>query len=286
MRNALLLLLLSACGAPLSDAEDAPPASTPTSALAALREAPEQDQGSPAGPGNPVGGEAADTRHIVRTGTMYVSVKDYAAFSHELDARLADAQGFVADAQVDRAQAQVGHARLTVRVPAAGFDPLVTWMEETVDVRQLQVHGQDVTEEWVDVDARIANGKRTEARLVGLLAEHTGGLEDVLAVERELARVRGEIESAEGRMRVLDNQVSLATLTLDVNVASVYEPPVAPTFTDRVASTFKGSLTTMRTAGEGLVLAGVAVGPWVVVLASVVAVAVRLLTRLVRPRPA
>ena len=62
---------------------------------------------------------------------------------------------------------------------------------------------EDVGEEFVDVSARMENARRLEQRLVTLLASRTGKLSDVLAVERELARVREDIERYEGRLRYL-----------------------------------------------------------------------------------
>jgi hypothetical protein len=75
-----------------------------------------------------------------------------------------------------------------------------------------------VGEEFVDVTARMENARRLERRLVELLATRTGKLDDVLAVERELARVREEIERYEGRIRYLSAHVATSTI-----VATVHE---------------------------------------------------------------
>jgi hypothetical protein len=66
----------------------------------------------------------------------------------------------------------------------------------------------------VDIEARGANLRRLEARMVDLLVTRTGRLSDVLGVERELARVRGEIEQIEGRRRYLERSVAMSTLDL------------------------------------------------------------------------
>jgi hypothetical protein len=76
---------------------------------------------------------------------------------------------------------------------------------------------EDVGEEFVDVSARLANARRLEDRIVVLLATRTGKLEDVIAAERELARVREEIERYEGRLRFLRNRVALSTLAVTVH---------------------------------------------------------------------
>jgi hypothetical protein len=63
------------------------------------------------------------------------------------------------------------------------------------DVESVNIGSEDVGEAYADMEVRLANGRRLEQRLLELLATRTGSLEDVLAVERELARVRQEIES-------------------------------------------------------------------------------------------
>jgi hypothetical protein len=83
----------------------------------------------------------------------------------------------------------------------------------------VDVTAEDVGEEYVDVSARMANSRRLEARLIELLANRTGKLSDVLQVERELARVREEIERYEGRLRYLKSHVALSSLSI-----SIHEP--------------------------------------------------------------
>jgi hypothetical protein len=91
-----------------------------------------------------------------------------------------------------------------------------------------------------------------------------------LAVERELARVRGEIEAAEGRLRVLDDQIAMSTLRVSVRVATPYAALVGDPLSARVVRTFGGSVEVMGLFAEGALLAAVAVAPWLVGPALVV----------------
>ena len=84
----------------------------------------------------------------------------------------------------------------------------------------MNVAAEDVGEEFTDITARVANAHRLEQRLIDLLATRTGKLPDVLDVERELARVREEIERMEGRLRYLKTQVATSTLTVTVHEAA------------------------------------------------------------------
>ncbi len=248
----------------------------------ALSEAQDEDSGGDGGVRS-----AAEGRKLIRTGSMSVAVDDYGPFQTALEARVEELGGFVADASLSHYAGRVSWATLTIRVPAEGFEDLIGWAESEVEVQSLDIGTQDVTEEWVDVRSRIDNGKRTENRLLLLLDDRTADLEDVLAVERELARVRQEIERAEGRMRVLSDQVSLATLTLSVSVRNPYEPAVDPPgFGQMIADTFHGSIAAMLTVGKGLVLVATAASPWLLLLTVFAYLAYRLLRRLLRRKSA
>ncbi len=119
-----------------------------------------------------------------------------------------------------------------------------------------------MSDQYYDLEARIRNKQKEEARLLKHLDENTGKLEDILAVEREVSRVREELERMEGRMRVLQDLVSLTTVTLHVNEIKGYVPPQAPTFGLRISRAFAGSWKALISAIQSLVVAGVADGPW------------------------
>ena len=86
---------------------------------------------------------------------------------------------------------------------------------------------EDVTRKYVDVDARLRNMEQTEQRLLSLMSGSQGTLNDVLAVERELARVREESEVLTSQMRALKEQLALSTLTLNLSQESAFEPPAS-----------------------------------------------------------
>ncbi len=277
----LVALTLAACGARSEAPAFAPSASGPqrTRAAAGTRAGLEQTAMEEDGLVAGVGDATATVSRQIRTGHVAVVVDDYAPFARELDAWLGEAGGFVADASLSHTEGEVSWASLTVRVPAERLDGLVGWTEERVRVESLSITNQDVTAEWVDVEARIENQRRAEARLQQLLADNTGVLADVLAVERELTRVRGEIEAAEGHMRVLSDRVGLATLQLEVRVNTPYAALVAPTFGEEAADVFSTSIAAMGTTARGLALVGIAVLPWLTPPALVLLGAVTLVRR-------
>jgi hypothetical protein len=117
-------------------------------------------------------------------------------------------------------QSGEGHGRfasMDLRVRAEQFDRTMAALRRLGTVEVASVSTEDVGEQFVDATARIANGRRLEARLINLLSTRTAKLADVVAVEHELASVRGEIESLDARRRYLESHVSLSTLNVTLH---------------------------------------------------------------------
>jgi hypothetical protein len=156
---------------------------------------------------------------LIRTGTAQIRV-DSLEVAMAAARRLAqEAGGVVANADIQSGDRQVRQATLQVRVPAANFDRLVSGLSPLGRVESVNVNAQDVGEEFTDAAARLENARRLEERLLELLRTRTGNLADVLAAERELARVREQSERLEGRMRYLRSKVAVSTF-----VIRLYEP--------------------------------------------------------------
>lgn len=154
---------------------------------------------------------------LIRNGFVSVRVDSLEAAMAAVRALAASLGGTVGNVNMSSGEFEVRSATLELRIPSARFDEAMGGMAPLGRVEHSSTSVQDVGEEFVDLNARMANSKRLETRLVELLATRTGRLEDVLAVERELARVRQEIERSEGRLRYLGNQVALSTLTVTVS---------------------------------------------------------------------
>ena len=164
---------------------------------------------------------------IIRTGYAGVEVDSLDVAIARVRALAARVGGFVANTAVQGGKDQLRSASLEVKVPSERFDEALSGLAPIGKVESVNVSAQDVGEEYVDIAARVENSHRLEARLVNLLANRTGKLQDVLTVERELARVREEIERYEGRMRYLRARVSLSTLTIAVHERAPIIVPVA-----------------------------------------------------------
>ena len=156
---------------------------------------------------------------VIRTGNASLQVESLDAGMAAIRDAAARLDGYVANLSMQSGARQVRRASVQVKVPAHSFEDLVTAVEPLGTLEGLQVGAQDVSEEFVDIQARVVNDKRMEERLLGLLDTRAGDLGEVLTLERELARIRAQIEQREGRLRYLQERSRLSTLTLDL-----YEP--------------------------------------------------------------
>ncbi|MDQ7858303.1 MAG: DUF4349 domain-containing protein [Armatimonadota bacterium] len=178
-----------------------------------------RDVAGPAVPGVPaVPGSAAGLpalRQVVRTGQLAIEVERFDEAARRLLQLAEGAGGFVAES----ATSEQGGARrgtYVLRVPAARFGEVLQQVETLGTVQRRAVSGQDVSEEFVDLDARIRNLERQEARLLSFMDRATK-IADLMAIENEVTRVRGEIERLTGRHRVLANRVELATVHVELS---------------------------------------------------------------------
>lgn len=154
---------------------------------------------------------------LIRTGAASIEVDRLDPAIIKVRQLAAQLGGYVANSSISGGRDQIRSATLELKIPAARYDQAVSGLGGIGRVESVNTNVEDVGEEFVDITARVANSKRLEERLVGLLATRTGKLEDVLAVERELARVREEIERYEGRIRFLRTRAAVSTLLVTVH---------------------------------------------------------------------
>ncbi|MCZ7355685.1 MAG: DUF4349 domain-containing protein [Candidatus Methanoperedens sp.] len=153
-------------------------------------------------------------RKIISTASVTLEVKSVEKASNEITKIVEASQGFISDSSTyDSGGSKNG--QMTIRVPQKNFYSTIEQIEALGTEKSRQISGQDVTEEWIDVGARLDNFKKQESRFQEIL-KNASTVKDVLEVERELERVRGEIESLTGRMNYLNQSVEMSTITVNV----------------------------------------------------------------------
>ena len=105
---------------------------------------------------------------------------------------------------------------LVVKVLPENLDAFLLKLRELGEIKNQSVSTEDVTKDYYDTQARLDNSRRMETQLQQLLAHDNGKVSDLLQVERELGRVRGEIEQMQGQLKLYDFQVQYATVTINL----------------------------------------------------------------------
>ena len=198
----------------------APPAAPmPDRDLAAREEGQQAQARDPSQVRAGVADTVAAPTMLVRTGTAQIEVDSLEIAMQQIRILAQRLGGIIANTQLASGRDQIRSATLQMKIPVARWGDALSGLEPIGKVEALNEFTEDVGEEYVDITARVANAQRLEARLIELLGNRTGRLADVLTVERELARVREEIERYQGRLRYLRNRAQLSTLTVTVHEA-------------------------------------------------------------------
>ncbi len=200
---------------------------------------------------------------IVRTADLRLTARSFDTVRTDLDRILAQFGGHIAQLDIaspaDRARA----LSATLRIPAPQLEAALSELRKLGRVDSESQRGEEVTQQSVDLEARLTNARHTEQRLTQILASRTGKLSDVLEVEEKLAEVRGQIEQAEAEQKSLNNRVAFATISLQVT--EDYRAPltttIAPSIGTRISNSAMDGLHTAFDSVTGMIQAVLAIGP-------------------------
>lgn len=213
---------------------------------------------------------------IARTADLTLRTKEFEKTRAGLEEILKRHGGYLGELKVS-APADSGRAlTATLRIPAAQFDAAMAELKGLGRVEFESQGGEEVTQQYVDLQARLANGKHTEQRLTEILRQRTGKLQEVLKVELEIDRVRGEIEQMQAEKKELSKRVAFATLNTTVKEEYFAKLQATPPSTGSRFS--NAAVDGYNTAVEGLISVGLFLlssGPSLLIWAAVLFFPVR-----------
>jgi predicted anti-sigma-YlaC factor YlaD len=157
------------------------------------------------------------TPAVIRTARLSIVAKDFSAVRSAVEAVVAQSGGFIDQMTITGDNTTARELRGTLRVPGDRMAAALARLRQIGQVVEDTQGSQDVTDQIVDLDARLVSARATEQRLTELLRNRTGKLSDVLEVERELARVRLDIERLDAEKTNMGRRVTYATI--DVSIA-------------------------------------------------------------------
>ncbi len=207
---------------------------------------------------------------IIRTASLTIVPKDFDGARVAVERIAREHGGYLAQL---RASGQEGAARslsATLRIPSDRLDAALAELKTIGRVEQESQGGEEVTQQHMDLTARLANARNTEKRLQDVLRQRTAKMADILAVERELARVREEIERMDAQLRNLDKQVALATVELTVREQYKAEVDVPMSVSRRLWNAgvegYQGLVETGLGLMEFLLRSGPTLALWILIL--------------------
>ncbi|USK74646.1 DUF4349 domain-containing protein [Peribacillus frigoritolerans] len=208
--------------------------------------------------GNKVQEEAAekegmtDERKVIHQAQLELKVKNLEKAQMKIENKAAEYGGYVVESNVYREDEELVEGTITVRVPEAHFQDFLTDSEgEASEVVGRNVTGQDVTEQYVDLKARLKSKRAVEERLLAFMkdAEKT---EDLLKISSDLAVVQEEIEQLTGQMKYLENQTSYSTVTITLSQDRI----VVPGIDNKELNTWERTKKQLATSANLLLKAG------------------------------
>jgi hypothetical protein len=153
-------------------------------------------------------------RKLIKNGEITFSTKNIDETRKELEKACKEFDGYVSSEEQQKFDESINYKEV-IRIPAGRFDAFMKVIEklgEHIEYRNFTT--QDVTEEFIDTEARLKTKKELETRYHQLLGKATK-VTDMLAIEEQISKVRTEIETMQGRLNFLTNQVGYSTLTVN-----------------------------------------------------------------------
>lgn len=222
---------------------------------------------------------AEENRKIIRNANVNVDTTTYDQYVAELTRIVEQVGGYVSSQNAgfnrfyhETSEDNLRYMNITVRIPEEQFTKVVDGLGQFGIIKSKNVTTNDITDSYRDTEAEIANLKITEERLRDILktAEKT---EDILEIERELTRVRGQLNNYTQNLVQWDRLVSLSTINIYIAEVDAYEgeiKPLDPTLGERMQGAFNDSITAIVEGGERLLVNIVGFTPylpfWLVLL--------------------
>jgi hypothetical protein len=154
-----------------------------------------------------------DERKLIKTGSLSFKTEDIENTKIEIEKICRALNGYIAN-EHGGSDGERLYYEQNIRIPAADFERFIQAIEKLApSFENKNIVSQDVTEEFVDIEARLKTKKELERRYLELL-QVAKTVEDMLAIETQIGNVRAEIESVEGRLNVIKNKISFSTLTI------------------------------------------------------------------------
>jgi hypothetical protein len=227
----------------------------------------------------------ATERLIIRSGNISMVVEDtrgaLATVERMVEGMASDGAFVVSADEYGGTEASQPHITISIRIPASRFDETMDRLADlAVSVTSRNESAQDVTEEYVDLEARLETLEAARQRLLDIMAE-ARTTKDLLEAEQQLTQREAEIESLKGRMQYLEQSARLSSIWIDLQ-PYLLSQPVAEQWrpAESARRAVEALVDGLRGFGDSLIFFSIAILPWL----AAVGLAIFLLVRFIRWR--
>ena len=225
--------------------------------------------------------EAAPTteadRMVVQESSLSLVVKDVREVNDKVIDHAKSLGGYMVSSSLSQPQ-EAPYAYVVLRIPAESLKPAIEYFRSlSIKISSENLYGTDVTDEYVDLDARLVILNKTKAKFEEILNQAIK-IQDILEVQRELVNLQDQIDSLKGQQLYLEKTVEMAKISLHLSTDE-FSLPYAPTGSFRPAVIFKQAVRSLVETARGLAKLAIWVGVY-----SVIIVPVWLLARFLRKK--
>lgn len=200
-------------------------------------------------------------RRIIFNGTIQIRVENLEESESKMRAQLKQVKGYVVESSISGSKGEQRTGFWKVRVPVSEFNPFREAILKLGEVEDNSTTSEDVTDKFIDLDARLNAAKQAEEQLLAR-REKAEKTEDWRALHQDLKLARTEVETLQGQLNKLKDLSAMSTLTLTFHERANYDPPGTASLGTRISRTFSDSTEAMKQVGEGILIGLVGLAPW------------------------
>ncbi len=217
---------------------------------------------------------STEGRMIIYSADVYLDIVNYDETYNQIVSRIEAMGGYIENASTsyqyyDEADPEnsLKYGRLTVRLPREQFTGTVDYLATVGIQKNLNIWSQDITAQYRDISNEVANLEIREKKLREIM-DKAEEIEDIISVERELSRVRGEINNYMGTLKNWESLVNMSTVHIDLNEVESLEPKIKPidkTLLQKAKDGFIQSINQLKFIGETFFIVSIAFFPKLIV---------------------
>lgn len=231
-----------------------------------------------AGSTSAVTNTSTSTRKIEKSAKLTIETLKYDKSTADFESLVAKYNGYIESSNVQGKEINSAESRrtatYTARIPADQLDSFLNGTTPIGNITEKSITGQDVTQNYVDTDAKLRTLKTEQNRLLDMMSK-SSDMDTMLKIEQRLTEVQNEIEQLTSELKTMDSLVSFATVTVTITETAVLTPPakpVEPTFWGQLGSTLSGSFHALVETFKAILVVLTAILPFVIVAAIALAV--------------